>query len=334
MWGIEFAAATSKVQLPLMTTEGMMGLAIALLALNILLRLFLEKVFCVAVGRKEHSPNSLEYSYFYHLCIIILVLPDLHWNMFDLACWLFSYACIGMLRKVVHILNVERTFLLSDFAYNPNIISLITGSQLVAVSLLLLSVVAILWAHISFLGVAMKVLSLLCFPCMLLGIDCVFLLALSKKTRENLVYFFNQNINGEPPLLKLELYHKIVGSATRIWHFANLSFLCFFMIYDKIDFLDCLWVISALAAFYYSSVEMVSSIAKYKKTLALTAAINTIISRSPTSIDRICVICMEPLLNSFRLHICGHIFHYKCLCQWIQTKEECPVCRVRIHIRP
>jgi hypothetical protein len=41
---------------------------------------------------------------------------------------------------------------------------------------------------------------------------------------------------------------------------------------------------------------------------------------------------MEPLLNSYELAQCRHLFHYKCLFQWIQTKEECPVCRVKIDL--
>ena len=134
-------------------------------------------------------------------------------------------------------------------------------------------------------------------------------------------------------MLQLDLYHKIVGSAIRIWHFVNLSLLCFFMIYDKIDFLDCLWVVSALGAFYNASVELVTSIAKYKKSQKLATAIQGVITRVPTSVDKICVICMEPLLNGYQLNLCAHRFHYKCLYQWIQTKEECPICRVRINIQ-
>ena len=106
------------------------------------------------------------------------------------------------------------------------------------------------------------------------------------------------------------------------------------MIYDKINFLDCLWVVSTLGAFWLASTELVSSIAKYKKEKKLTTAIHNIITQAPTEVDRNCVICMEPLLNSYRLQLCGHIFHYKCMYQWIQTKEECPICRVRINIQP
>lgn len=108
-----------------------------------------------------------------------------------------------MFRKAVHVLNVERTFLLNDYAYNCHIITLARGSQILGVCLAVCAMVWILWVHVCFLGVAMKILSLLCFPSFLLIVDSVFLVLTSVKTRDNLIYFYNQNINGEPPTLRL-----------------------------------------------------------------------------------------------------------------------------------
>lgn len=43
-----------------------------------------------------------------------------------------------------------------------------------------------------------------------------------------------------------------------------------------------------------------------------------------------CVICMNPVDTRFVDHMitpCGHIFHAKCLDQWLDVKMECPTCR-------
>ncbi len=43
-----------------------------------------------------------------------------------------------------------------------------------------------------------------------------------------------------------------------------------------------------------------------------------------------CTICLTELLNCRQLSSCGHLFHYRCLFQWMQTKAECPICRIPI----
>ena len=76
-------------------------------------------------ARPEHNQNSLDYSYFYHLSIVVLILTEVNWNLFDIAIWLFSYVCIGMLRKAVHIASVQKDILLNDYAYNRNLVTLL-----------------------------------------------------------------------------------------------------------------------------------------------------------------------------------------------------------------
>lgn len=44
-----------------------------------------------------------------------------------------------------------------------------------------------------------------------------------------------------------------------------------------------------------------------------------------------CAICMEKVpstnsANSKRLN-CGHAYHLKCIIQWYETSESCPICR-------
>lgn len=107
----------------------------------------------------------------------------MNWNIFDLTLWIFSYVLVGMLRKAIYALNVERSFLLNDFSYNCKIITLLKGSQVIGVLLAVASVSWILWANVNFLGIAIKTLSLLTFPSILLAVDSIFLVLISKKIK-------------------------------------------------------------------------------------------------------------------------------------------------------
>ena len=203
MWGIQFISATSRIQLPLITTESMIGLGAGLLLLRWFLQIILERFLSIEGIKKQHSPNSLDFSYFYHLFIIILVFPDMHWNAFDVSVWVICYVCVGILRKSLYVINIERGLLLNDYAYNCRIITLINGAEWLSRIYIAIAAFIIIFVHYSFLGVAMKVMSFLCFPSSLLLVDSIMTIVIGKKTLDNLVYFYNQNINGEAPLLKL-----------------------------------------------------------------------------------------------------------------------------------
>ena len=127
--------------------------------------------------------TSLEYSYFYHLCILILVLSDVHWNMFDIGVWVTGYICVGMLRKTLHVLNVERDYSINDYAYNCSMVGLLRWSRVAGWCLGGLGMTWVLWVHASFLGVPMKYISLLCFPAFLLILDSIFMILISRKTK-------------------------------------------------------------------------------------------------------------------------------------------------------
>lgn len=77
-----------------------------LLIIRIALHKTMANVFGITVKRVQHKVDTLEYSYFYHLSIIILILSDVNWNSFDLCLWVFSYVCIGMVRKNIFIVQV------------------------------------------------------------------------------------------------------------------------------------------------------------------------------------------------------------------------------------
>lgn len=260
-------------------------MAISLLVVRIAIHYLLEKWLGVRAERKEHSPGSLEFSYFYHLSIVMLSLSELRWNLFDLCLWVFSYVCVGMLRKAVHTINVERDFLINDYAYNNLIVKLISNSFIFALLLLPCSLAYIAWLHLMFLGVKHKVLAMLCFPSIMLALDSLFLLVASWQTQNHLAYFFNQNINGVSPMSRIELYYKISSFAIKCSHFFNLSVLCSSIILEKIDFLDCMWIVSVLGAFYQSASGMVRSIYKYRSMQKLTRGINRILAKVKKASD-------------------------------------------------
>lgn len=45
-----------------------------------------------------------------------------------------------------------------------------------------------------------------------------------------------------------------------------------------------------------------------------------------------CLICSEDVIRTgYAVSVkCGHIFHGKCLLQWMATKNSCPVCRIDV----
>lgn len=147
------------------------------------------------ITKKEHSSKSLEFSYFYHLAIIILGLSELNWNMFDLEVWVLTYGCLGMVRKTIYIIGIQRNLLLNDYSYNNQIVPLLVHSKFIAYLLFPLSICYIFWANFVFIGVLFKAISLLCFPSIMLAIDSLFLLLTSKATENHLNYYYNQNIN-------------------------------------------------------------------------------------------------------------------------------------------
>ena len=81
-------------------------LTFALLALRALLQRVLMFYFQIAETRPHHHPSSLEYAYFYHLSIVVLILAEVDWNIFDLAIWVGSYVGVGLLRRAIYVVRI------------------------------------------------------------------------------------------------------------------------------------------------------------------------------------------------------------------------------------
>ena len=146
----------------------------------------------------EFTENSLENSYFYHLSIIILVLNDANWNLFDLALWLFSYVCIGMLRRAIYTARVQKDQLLDNAAYNYKLVTVLWSSKVFGFALCVFSIIYALWVNFVFIGVPMKMTNFLLFPTVMLAIDSFYLFICSTANSHDLFSHYNQNISKIP----------------------------------------------------------------------------------------------------------------------------------------
>lgn len=310
----------------------MVLLAVGLAVVRALLQRILAVYFQISEARPQHKANTLEYSYFYHLSIVILILAEVDWNMMDLAIWVASYVGVGLIRRAVYVVRIERDLLLHDYSYNRKIAAILSASKIFGVFLFGCSVVYFVAVQVLFDGIAVRFTSLLLFPTLMLAVDSIFLLLSSLAIQSELLSYFNQNINELPSSYRLELAEGVVGNSLRVWHYYNIIRLFVKAFLQRLGFLDCMWILSVINACYLSLSSLIASIQKYKSYSQLLESFNRIFKPSKTAPDQNCVICMTELLNCRRLSTCGHLFHYKCLFEWIQNKKDCPICRTPINL--
>jgi hypothetical protein len=124
----------------------------------------------------------------------------------------------------------------------------------------------------------------------------------------------------------------MIGNSLRVWHYYNIIRLFIKAFFQRMGFLDCMWILSVVNACYISVSTLYASLKKYRSYSKLLNSFNKIFRPSKTAPDQNCVICMTELLNCRRLSTCGHLFHYKCLFEWIQNKNDCPICRAPIDL--
>ena len=51
--------------------------------------------------------------------------------------------------------------------------------------------------------------------------------------------------------------------------------------------------------------------------------------RKYLSIDEECTICLSNNKNLIKLE-CSHVFHHKCINEWIKINPTCPICRRKV----
>lgn len=263
----------------------------------ITLRSVLQKVlavyFRIRQARPQHHINTLEYSYFYHLSLLILVLAEVEWNMFDLTVWAGSYIGVGFIRRAIHVIRIEKDLLLSDSSYNNQIVQILSASKIFGLLLFLGSVAYFIAIQSLFMGTTVKLSSLLLFPTLMLAVDSIFLLISSHISQRELLIYYNHNINDLSSNFRVSLIEKIIGNSIRIWHYLNVLKLFFKSFFQRQGIFDRLWILSIVNAFYNSSSDLYQAISRYRGYNQLIAKFNQIFRPTKTVLDQNCVICMS-----------------------------------------
>lgn len=91
----------SSGSLPSITYDSLLTIAVALLLVHRFVKMMLKGWFEIDRVRYDPKAAALEYSPFYHLAIVILVLSEIDWNMFDLTLWTLTYIGTGFLRNAL-----------------------------------------------------------------------------------------------------------------------------------------------------------------------------------------------------------------------------------------
>jgi hypothetical protein len=115
---------------------------------------------------------------------VVLILAEVDWNMVDLAIWVASYVGVGLVRRTIYIVRIERDLLLHDYSYNRKIAAILSASKLFGVFLFGCSVAYLVAVQFLFDGIGLRFTSLLVFPTLMLAVDSVFLLLSSVATQQ------------------------------------------------------------------------------------------------------------------------------------------------------
>ncbi len=85
--------------------------------------------------------------------------------------------------------------MLNDYSYDPKILILITSSKIYGLLLFVFSITYFISINCLFLGISVKMTSLLLFPALMLITDSLFLFLNSLSTSKDILCYYNQNIN-------------------------------------------------------------------------------------------------------------------------------------------
>jgi hypothetical protein len=106
----------------------------------------------------------------------MLVLGEADWNMFDLVVWGYSYVGVGIVRRGLLSLKLEKEALLNGYSYDLRTIRVLEWSKVLGGALVVVSLTLIVTAEVVFVGVNLKILNLLIFPMLMMLVDSAFLL--------------------------------------------------------------------------------------------------------------------------------------------------------------
>jgi hypothetical protein len=176
MWGlVDEWTWNWKLSLPPITITGLATLTLGLFGLRTFLQAILHHYFRIKT-RPQHLVSTLEYSYFYHLSIVIILLGDVDWNLLDLTIWTVSYVGVGLIRKAIYVVKIEKGILLNDFSYSQKILQVLSASQIFGGIVFVITIIYVIYFHLYFDGLSLKLTSLILFPTIMLAVDSIFLL--------------------------------------------------------------------------------------------------------------------------------------------------------------
>ena len=115
-----------------------------------------------------------------------------------------------------------------------------------------------------------------------------------------------------------------------MWHYYNLLRLFIKALILKIGVFEYIWIFSVVNAGIQAITTLYISMNKYRNYNKLMNKFDRLFRKTTSAPDQNCTICLTELLNCRQLASCGHLFHYRCLFQWMQNKTECPICRMPI----
>lgn len=82
----------------------------------------------------------------------------------------------------------------------------------------------------------------------------------------------------------------------------------------------------AWGRFYQSYVKLI----KYRRAvLEMNLRFLDATEQELQTVDRICIVCREEMVNAKKLP-CGHVLHKACLVSWLESSQECPLCRAPV----
>ena len=114
---------------------------------------------------------------------------------------------------------------------------------------------------------------------------------------DDILCFFNPNINKIQPTYKIELAEKIATSALKVWHYYHIIRMFLQIFARKNSAIEYVCIYSVFKAGLTSLKNLIVSINKYRSYSKLMRKFDRIFGRTISAPDQNCTICLTELLN-------------------------------------
>lgn len=98
----------SLLSLPLISFDWVTMALLGLMVVKLGVDRVLQQRLHISPSRSNSQSTDLEYSPFYHLAIVMLVLSEVEWNMFDVVIWGYGYVGVGIVRRGLLSIKLEK----------------------------------------------------------------------------------------------------------------------------------------------------------------------------------------------------------------------------------